>query len=485
MHVRNFTLVISLVANVAALASLTVLLIRRPGSSGSDGPVPTRPVSDASLPEGGCAPCPACTSDPSTGAPVVECPRPVREPPPPPVLASADLSREPEHIPRFNVCERAPLPVDVRDLGAFGGSQIVSVHCGDHVELIGFDAAGSRRIARIEKTLPKQRALHFITAPVRSADINGDALNDVLVGFALADERDSPRGGALVSLIQSRSGGFETPRYLGSWTVSGLTSGRFRADTHGADLAVLQREDTRLGRQSQLVLLRGGPSPVSMGSAQVEDGLFHVDALDVDLDGRPELLLSGDGSRAELVTLDSQGAVSRRGTLDLGEPYHMTIADIDSDGHDDALFVGSKVQALIAAATGNAEPSLRALKTVPSTAAARTFTLDVDGDGRRDLFALGDAELLPLRFRPPDELEVSAALRLDAFETQGYAVTQLLAIPREDGKRWLALVGQGRAAPYAVDVAVSQLGQNGPIVSWNPQRILLPDAPLSLRWTLP
>lgn len=478
MHVRNFTLLISLVANVAALTSLTVLLVRRPGSG--DVPAPKQPDAAAA-----CAPCPSCVNDPSTGAPVVECPRPVREPPPPPVLASADLSREPEHIPRFNVCERAPLPLDVRDLGQIGAGQIVSVHCGDSVQLIGFDAAGSRRIARIDKTLPKQRTLHFLSAPVRTADINGDALSDILVSFAFADDRDSPRGGALVSLLQTRSGGFETPHYLGSWTVSGLTSGRFRADTHGADIAVLQREDTRLGRQSQLVLLHAGPSPVSMGSVKVEDGLFHVDALDLDLDGRAELLLSGDGSRAELVALDAQGTVQRRTPLDVGEPYHMAIVDIDGDGHDDALFVGTRVQALLSAAGASAAPSLRALKTVPATAVGQPLALDVDGDGRRDLFALADAELVPLRFHPPDALEVAAPLRLDAFETQGYGVAQLFSISREEGKRWLVVVGQARAAPYAVDVAVSQLGPSGPVVSWNPQRIVLPDAPMSLRWTLP
>ena len=481
MHVRNFTLVISLVANVAALASLTVLLVRRPGSPDAV----ASPPGQNGTQDGGCAPCPACTNDPSTGAPVVECPRPVREPPPPPVLASADLSRDAEHIPRFNVCERAPLPIDVRDLGHFGSGQIASVHCGESVELIGFDAAGARRIARIDKTMPKQRGLHFVSAPVRAADINGDALSDILIGFALADERDSPRGGALVSLLQARSGGFETPRYLGSWTVSGLTTGRFRADTQGTDVAVLQREDTRIGRQSQLVLLHGGPSPVSMGSLKVEEGLFHVDALDLDLDGRPELLLSGDGSQAEVVALDSQGAVQQRTLLELGEPYHLTIVDIDADGRDDALFVGSRVQALIATATPNTTPSLRVLKTLPTTPLVRTFALDVDGDGRRDLFALGEAELLPLRFRLPDELEVAAALRLDAFETQGYGVTQLLAIPRDQGRRWLVAVAQARAAPYSVDASFSQLGPAGPALSWNVQRIALPDAPMSLRWTLP
>jgi len=482
MQVRKLTLLISLVANVAALASLTLLLVRRPGTTGASG---ASQVSALPTPEVGCPPCAPASDGMGTLRPEVECPKPVREPPPPPVLASADLSRGPEHTPRFNVCEHAPLPIDVRDLGSFGSGRIVSVHCGDSAHLIGFDAAGSRRIARIDKALPKLRGLHFIGSPVRVADINGDALNDVLVGFALADERDSPRGGSLLSLIQARSGAFEAPRYLGGWTVSGLAAGRFRTDTRGADIAVLQREDTRLGRQSQLVLLRGGASPVSMGNIKLDDGLLHVDAIDLDLDGRMELLLSGDGAQAEVVALDAQGAVERRTKLDLGEPYQLSLADLDSDGHDDALFVGTRVQALLASATAQGEPSLRALKATPPTALARTFALDLDSNGRKDLLGLGEAELLRLRFRPPDELEVGSAQHLEAIENQGYAIVNVLSIPREEGKYWLATVGQARAAPYVVDVTLSQFGQSGPAIAWNAQRLALPDAPLSLHWTLP
>jgi hypothetical protein len=473
MPVRNFTLLISLVANVAALVSLSVLLLRRPDRTETS--APTRA-------DVGCAPCPPPDSE--SVRPEVECPKPVREPPPPPVLASADLTREPERTPRFNICEHAPLPVDVRDLGPLGGGRLASVHCGDSVHLIGFDAAGTRRVARLDKTAPRQRNLHFLSAPVRTADINGDALTDVLVGFALADERDSPRGGSLFSLIQARSGAFEPPRYLGAWMVSGLATGRFRSDTRGADIAVLQREDARLGRQSQLIVLRGGPSPAPLTSLKIEDGLNHVDALDLDLDGRSELLLSGDGTQAEIVALDAQGGVQKRTHLDLGEPYQLSLVDLDSDGHDDALFVGARVQALLASSTGG-DPGLRVLKTAPPTALARSYALDLDGDGRKDLLALGEAELLPLRFRPPDELEVAAAQHLDTLESQGFAVSALLAVPREQGKHWLATLAQARAAPYEIDVALSQLDPGSLSVAWNQQRIALPDAPLSLHWTLP
>jgi hypothetical protein len=480
MPVRNFTLLISLVANVAALIALSVLLLRRPDRSPST--AQTQPSTSVTS-DVGCPPCPATGVE--SARQEVECPKPVREPPPPPVLASADLSREPERTPRFTVCEHAPLPVDIRDLGAFGAGRLASVHCGDSVHLLGFDAAGTRRVARLDKALPKQRNLHFLSAPVRTADINGDALPDVLLGFALADERDSPRGGSLFSLIQARSGAFEPPRYLGGWTVSGLATGRFRSDTRGADIAVLQREDARLGRQSQLILLRGGPSPTPLASLKVDDGLSHVDTLDLDLDGRSELLLSGDGTQAEIVALDPQGAVQKRTHLDLAEPYQLSLVDLDADGHDDALFVGARVQALLASATRDAEPNLRLLKTAPPTALARSYALDLDADGRKDLLALGEAELLPLRFRPPDELEVAAAQHLDALESQGFAVSALLAIPREPGKLWLATVAQARAAPYEIDVALSQLDPGSLTLAWNQQRIALPDAPLSLHWSLP
>ena len=171
--------------------------------------------------------------------------------------------------------------------------------------------------------------------------------------------------------------------------------------------------------------------------------------------------------------------------LDVGEPYQLSLADLDADGHDDALFVGTRVQALLASASANAEASLRTLKTTPPTALARTFALDLDGDGRKDLLALGDSELLRLRFRSPDEMEVANAQHLDAIESQSFSVSGLLSVPREDGKHWLATVGQARAAPYVVDVTLSQVGQSTPLIAWNPQRIALPDAPLSLHWTVP
>ncbi|HEY2734951.1 MAG TPA: hypothetical protein VGI70_13240, partial [Polyangiales bacterium] len=225
----------------------------------------------------------AITAAPSR--PTLVCP-----PPPAPAVSATPRADVTPHdaLRRYAVCPRAA--ISGIELSGNPPRKLLAVHCGDRVDVIGFGPAGPERVLHIDKRASDPK-LSWRAAPLLAADVNGDQRDDLLVGFAAQDASGGPRGGALVEFVQTEDGGFAPPRLLAPLFVSALAAGPLDANA-GADVIALHREDSRLDRSDRLIALRGGPSPLKMFATDVAHDARALFAIDLDLDGRDELLVS-------------------------------------------------------------------------------------------------------------------------------------------------------------------------------------------------
>jgi hypothetical protein len=351
---------------------------------------------------------------------------------------------------------------------------------------------GPRRVLRIDRPAPNDK-LHAVGSAVRAADISGDGLPDLLVGFAYLDDTDAPRGGALLELVQEPGGSYLAPRTLAPFTVGDLAVGHLLADLQPTaaasappaaakaparvDFAVLQREDARVGRLNQLVVLRGGPSPLRAATIKLADSARRVTACDLDLDGRDELIVTGDAHAAEVLYLGPQGELRQRETLSLPDDAQLTLADIDGDGHADALFVGEQLSVMLASSSA---PHLQVVS--DHFEFSQLSQLDVDHDGKPELIGMHGNQLSMLRFADPRTITPSALASYDATIITPRA---LIALPSRGAAEWLAVFGTSSDAPQALDLGMTKLADLSRGLRWSPERVALPDAPLRLSWSSP
>lgn len=461
MPVRNLAMLVSLGANLVALGALTLLLVKR-GDERS-----TRSIEPADLA------CPARDCPEVSCPPPPVCPEPVCPVPPPPLCSVGTLDAA--KLPRFSICDDGRSPMQVSPLNA----QQIAVHCGNSVHVFGVDpTTGPRRTLRIDK--PPRAKQRWLSAPVRSADVSGDGLADLVVGFAAADDADAPRGGALVALVQTPGGGYAPPRVLAPLTVAGLALGRFSDGGTGTDIAVLHREDARVGRTSELIILRGGPSPLKAASIKLADNVRHLAAVDLDLDGRAELITTSDTPDAEVFHLGPRGELARRESFGLTSPAELLVADFNGDDRDDVLFVAGQLSGIPASTS---EQSVRTLaETFDLTQLIRVESdLSGEGKGKPTLIGKRGDELVVLRFGSGETLstKLSALPRLTPYTFAG------LTSAGQAAGTWLAVFAADTEPDDVIDLSLTKVSDIQQGIRWSQTRTSLPDAPLSLRWTIP
>jgi hypothetical protein len=375
-------------------------------------------------------------------------------------------------LARYAVCEQATLAAAVSGLRLRDGADdLLAVHCGDSVDLLGFDPAGPRRIAHIEKR-SNDAKLHWETAPVTAADVDADGLGDLLVGFAATDAASgSPRGGSLIELVSTPNGGFAAARLLAPLHVAGLSAGRLDASA-GADIAVLQREDTRLGRPNAIIALHGGPAPLKMFAAKAPDDMRTLTAVDLDLDGRDELVLTAQSEPPEVLHLGARGEIVGRAPLPLPAASSLLRADLNGDGSPDALFGGDKLSVVLASHDQPEQVQVLA----DDFATTQMAAMDINRDGKLDVVGVKANTVFayiqsdPLRF---DRVTVAV---LPASE---FALDGLVALSGSQPR--LIVLRHSVAGPAHSEFAVVPLDTGSPKLSWAAQRTQLVDSPLSLR----
>jgi hypothetical protein len=387
-----------------------------------------------------------------------------------------------EPLRRFSLCETPRGEPRVVTLPLTPGAPpAIGVHCGTNVHVIAFDHGEPRRIARFDfgtAGTPAARSgeeRSWIDRPgdILATDLNGDGAVDLIVGTSRVDDRGSPRSGALVAALRSRSGSFDVPRLLAPLAVGALSAAELD-DAAGSDIVILRVEDSRLPRPNELVLLRGGPAPLKLFALPAGVGVDQLGTADLDLDGRADLVISAKARGAEVIFMGAGGHPKQRTTLAGLDVNAITIADLNADGHADALLSGAVTNAIVASATNAGE--LRALPALQGLDSVQV--LDWTGDGKPDVLGVRGHELVALVQK--GDLEFDSQV-ITAWPDAEFVLRAALAGRAYGGPLGLVLIASPvRARGHAELLLVSEMPDDASTTRVEP----LPDAPLRQQLSL-
>ena len=165
------------------------------------------------------------------------------------------------------------------------------VICGRQARVFAPTAEGYARLATL--TLGGEAQVRMASPVV--ADVDGDGLNDLVLGWTHLDAEGGPDGGTLRVVAGHPSGGFGEVDALAALSVVDLRV--MELDGHpGADLVALHWADGFGRRPSEAYVFAGGPSPRRLARRRLGHDGVAVDVADVD----------GDGE-LDLITLDAEG----------------------------------------------------------------------------------------------------------------------------------------------------------------------------------
>ena len=293
------------------------------------------------------------------------------------------------------------------------------------------------------------------TGAVAVGDFDGDGILDIL-----AVQVSGP-GSSLYFLKGDGLAGF---RSVSSIAASAPLSGPVAADFDGdgrLDLAAFPGgSDVWLYRGDG----HGGFSPpyVLHTSASAVSRLF---ALDVDADGRSELLVSGTGGFAYDVlpayALAPGGTFQPTGGPDAGGnqcPFEVAIGDVDGDGHADAVaaerYVGGCTDGL---RTFLARPGGGIHLRQPASTLWSPVLADFDGDGRTDLAAVRGS-----LYGVPTGLAVQAG-----DGAGGFGPAALFSVPGGVDRETAALTAADVDGDGRIDLVLSGIPGLAPLVLRN------------------
>jgi hypothetical protein len=457
------------------------------------GVLPQRARSSERAGPPGAATCPQCESClPATVmAPAMAGQAPANAPAVAPQLA---LSTTPQATPaarpstseplrRFSICEAPRGEPHVRLLAITpGGPPAIGVHCGTSIHVIAFDHGEPRRIARFEvggsgspaAKSGEERSWVDRAGDILATDVNGDGAADLVVGTTRDDERGSPRSGVLLLSLRSRSGSFDPPRLLAPLAVGALSAAELD-DAAGSDIVVLRLEDARLPRPSELVLLHGGAAPFKLSALPGGVGVDQLATVDLDLDGRADLILAARGKGAEIVFMGTAGHPKQR-TLSAGlDVSTISIADLNGDGKDDALLTGGAAHLILASATTPGE-----LRSVPALQGLETAqAVDWNGDGKLDVLGVRTHALVAFVQKADLDFDAQVITQWPDADFQLHAA--MLGRAYDSPLGLVLIASPVRARGHVELLLASEMPANASSARIEP----LPDAPLRQQLSLP
>jgi len=347
--------------------------------------------------------------------------------------------------PRHAVCDDARGGARMT-LHRLDAAALLAVHCGERVLWLSLAPGGPRLEASLALNARAEGAVGHALSPA-VADVDADGRTDLIAPYMHIDAAGTPKEGGVAVLARPAGAALTPPRRIVGGYPRALVHGRF--DGKGVALGLLGPGDSRVAGEHALSLLSSEPAPKTTITLAAGDAHSAV-ALDLDLDGRDDVVLGGARASAGWWLSAGEAKIT---THALGPVRETLSGDLSGDGNADALLVGDGLWILQASKQGAFTPSAIEATQCKGDACMRDVQLvDLDHDGKLDIVGYIHPGLRWLRARGGLRYE---SRPLSRIEGDAMSILQALVTDADgDGLPDLLLLGHVKGSPAAVELAV-------------------------------
>jgi len=323
----------------------------------------------------------------------------------------------------------------------------LAVGCGAVVHLFAVrreGAVGARvpvptRVAWFSMTAAATGEDRVAAGPIAAGDVDGDGRPDLVIPFARTAADGTTRGGSLFLVRRQASDGFEPGSLLGGIAAVGVGLASFD-NRPGLDVAALNRPSGQTGRPGELWVFGGGASPVRVATLRAGRSATALAIADLDRDGHADAIAVAQGDpRVDVFFGDGAGRFPRTSQVAVPGGSEITVGDLDGDEADDLVVRGEGLVLIRAAAETTFEP-----RPIDAPMDLTSITIiDLDRDGKRDLIGIRPEGIARLRQMAGFVFEEQPPITLAGLRPAALAIADF------DGDSGLEAIVLCRAAPDA------------------------------------
>jgi hypothetical protein len=335
------------------------------------------------------------------------------------------------------------------------------------------DGLAPTRVAVLDAAAPADEgettAPSLVTGAVASMDVDGDSLPDLVV--PVADAGDSAaRGGGAFLVRRQASGGFEpAARLVPPTAVVAATFAQVDA-RETTDLLLLTAGSVPGRRASDVWAYAGGASPYRMGTTRAAIGGLGIAAADMDRDGHEDALVAArEGAGLVVLFGDGTGRFPRRADIALPGASEIAIGDVDGDGAPDALVRSAGLHLLLAGPIESLVP-----RQIHATDLADVTLFDVDGDRAREAVGIDGANVVSVETADEAIRDARVLVTLEGATPERFVLADFDADAKLD---LVLLASEGDAVLL---VPVPDVAAVGTVVIEASAATAVPEAPLTL-----
>ncbi len=376
----------------------------------------------------------------------------------------------------FATCRGATSPPVGRALQVFGDSRPeLVVACGRQASIfaLGGDDLAPTRVAILEATgasdAPDAVPPAVEVGPPAALDVDGDALPDLVIPVTETADA-ATRGGAVFFVPRESAGGLGSASRIAPVASIGVALAQLDA-REGTDVLVLTTGSAAARRPSEVWVFAGGASPARIATTRAAVGGRSIATADMDRDGHEDALVAAsEGAGLVILFGDGTGRFPRRADIALPDASEVVTGDVDGDGSPDAVIRANGVHLLLAGPLESLVP-----RPLHATDIADLELFDVDADRAREVVGIDGSRVVYFETAEGESDEEHTLVELAG------AVPQRASLADFDGDGKLDLVVMASAddgTPFLVPI--SDVRSVGAVDVDAGAAVAIPDAPLTL-----